>query len=55
MIIYGGVSEKEVFNEWYLLDLHSKQWKKLNPSIKLPDNIDSKMTWISGRGILLLT
>jgi hypothetical protein len=32
LLIYGGFDESEIFNDWYILNLSTLTWKKLQPN-----------------------
>jgi hypothetical protein len=39
MVIYGGISDIEVYNDWHALDLETYEWRKMTINIELPLNL----------------
>jgi hypothetical protein len=39
MVIYGGISDTEVYNDWHALDLETYEWRKMTTNIELPFNL----------------
>jgi hypothetical protein len=55
LILYGGMGEKTIFNDWYLLDCLNMSWKQMDSDLVLPLNIHSSMVWSGGRGMLVVS
>lgn len=54
LIIFAGHNHTTFFNDWYLLNIKTKEWKQLHPSLDLFPSSGGSMVWLSGRGILML-
>jgi hypothetical protein len=39
VIIYGGMNENEIFNDWFMLDLETYEWTRLDFNLYLPPNL----------------
>ena len=54
LIFFAGHNSQEHFKDWYLLNIKTLTWKCLQPSLPLNYASHGSMTWVNGRGILLL-
>ena len=52
LIIQGGYGENCCFNDWNLLDCETWTWKKITPSINLPQSIHPQIISYGNGGIL---
>ena len=54
LIIFAGHNQTQFFNDWYLLNIKTLEWKQLLPSLCLGPSSGGRMVWLSGKGILML-
>ena len=54
LILFAGNNQQQFFNDWYLFNTKTFEWKQLCPSIDVPCCSGGSMLWLGGRGLLLL-
>ena len=56
LLIFGGMADNEVFNDFYIMDCYSFEWKKIKimSNKTLPFCLDPRMEYLANRGFMFL-